>query len=406
MNEKGYQTVLVETRENFTTLLENARSLVPNLKARVQEVDEIRKLPEATINEMTELGLFNILTPERYGGNQLTFREYIDVVRELGKGCGSTAWVAALYNVAKWFVAAIFTDEVHQEVFKDNGASNICGVFEPRKCKVKKVPGGYLIEEGLWGFCSGSQHSDYFFLGFPLIDENGEGNELGVALIPKENVKILDDWHTISMRGTGSNSVTVSNVFVPENWTASISKGIVGEFPDSLVRGEASYNSGFVPVAALVLTAPGLGLVSAALDYFVERLPKRRIQYTWYNNQADAPVTHLQLAEAVMKSETAHLHVYRAANEIDRWAKEGKYMDFEARAKVRADCSYATRLTMEAIEILMSAGGGSAIAENNPLSRIMKDGKTPPQHGLLTPTTGLELYGRVLSEREPNTVLI
>lgn len=166
------------------------------------------------------------------------------------------------------------------------------------------------------------------------------------------------------------------------------------------------YRSAFIPVAALVLLAPGIGLSAAAKEIFLEKLPGRRIQYTFHNNQAEVAITHLQLAEAVMKMETASLLAYRCADEIDKWATSGEYMDFNSRVQARVDCSYANRLNCEAVDIIFSLAGGSAISESNLLSKIMKDSKTPPQHGLIVPTTGLELYGRILVKQEPNTFLV
>lgn len=391
---------------SYEELLGNAEAMIQNLRERANEVESLRSIPQSTITELTEAGLFKLLTPKKYGGYQLNFRQYLDIVSQIGKGCGSSAWVVALNNVAKWVVSVSFTEEVHDLVFKDDAIANFCGVFEPRKCDVEKVEGGYLIKEGMWGFASGSNHADYFFLGFPHVNESGEVEGLGAALIPRKDVTVLDDWNTISMRGTGSNSVTVKNIFVPEKWTTSISKAVLGEYPSTHLQDQPLYRSAFIPVAAVVLLAPGIGLSAAAKEIYLKNLPNRRIQYTFHNKQAEAGVTHLQLAEAVMKMETASLFAYRAADEIDKWAASGEYMDFNSRIQARVDCSYANRLNCEAVDLIFSLAGGSAISEYNLLSKIMKDSKTPPQHGLITPTTGLELFGRILADQSPNTFLI
>ncbi|GIN69551.1 acyl-CoA dehydrogenase [Bacillus sp. J14TS2] len=390
----------------YEGLLEKAEVMIPNLRARINETENLRSIPQSTINELIDAGLLKLLTPKKYGGYQLKFRQCLDIVSQIGKGCGSTAWVVATINFANWMVSVSFTKEVHDVVFKDGALANCCGVFEARKSKVEKVEGGYLIKEGMWGFASGSNHSDYFLLGFPLVDDNGEVVGPGAALIPRKDVNVLDDWHTMSMRGTGSNSLTVENVFVPDKWTVSLSKAIVGEYPSVHLHDQDLYRSALIPAAALVILAPGIGLSAAAKEIFLEKLPDRRIQYTFHTKQAEAGVTHIQLAESVMKMETASLLAYRVADEIDSWAASGEYMPFDSRVQARVDCSYANRLNCEAVDLLFSIAGGSEISDSNLLSKIMKDAKTPPQHGLITPTTGLELYGRNLAEQEPNTFLI
>ena len=92
-----------------------------------------------------------------------------------------------------------------------------------------------------------------------------------------------------------------------------------------------------------MLVGPQLGLGRAALDLVREKAAKKPISYTFFTAQADSVAFQLQLAEAAMLIDTAHLHAYRAADDIDRAAAAGVYPDFLARARVRADTGWAHR---------------------------------------------------------------
>ncbi|WP_419961816.1 acyl-CoA dehydrogenase family protein [Psychrobacillus sp. BM2] len=397
----------VDSAIAYESLMKKAKELVPKLRERSQELQQTRRIPQETIDELEAAGLFHLTIPKEYGGQQLDFRHYVDVIAEIGRGCGSTSWVLTLTNVCNWFTSVLFTEEVHRVLFESEKKARVCGVLDPRKASVKRVDGGYLIEDALWGFASGSWHADYFFLGIPLVDEKGEIiDPAGVALIPKSEVQIKDDWFTVSMRGTGSNTVTVQNVFVPDERISSLGKGIEGIYKSEHLSDQSLYRSAFIPVSAIIMTGPALGLAKAAMEHFMEKLPNRRITYTPYEKQAEAPITHLQVAEASMKIDTALLHAYRAAEDIDNWAKSGEYMELENRARVRMDCALVVRTCQEAIEILMTAGGGSAVSENNPLNLIASDIRASNVHAVMTPTTNLELYGRILCGQGPNVPLV
>ncbi|MEH6994837.1 acyl-CoA dehydrogenase family protein [Neobacillus drentensis] len=397
---------IVKDRTNEAEeLVKRAAEFVPQLRAQGKEIDDIRRIPEGTIEALNEAGLFNLTIPKSFGGHQVNIRTFIDVNSEIARGNGSAGWVTTLTNVCNWLVATLFPKDVQQEVFGE-GNARTCGVLEPRKCEVRRVEGGYVIEYGFWGFGSGSLHANWAALGIPIVDENGTIIDNGLAVLPMKDVEIKDDWYTTGLRGSGSNSLEVRNIFVPERRVASVSKAIHGEYQSGYSKEETLYHSALVPVLALVLLSPPLGMARAALEIFLEKLPNRKIQYTWHNSQAEATVTHLKVAEAAMKIDSALLHVYRAADDIDRFAASGEYMDFHNRARVRMDSGHAVRLCWEAIDILASESGGGLIAENNLLSQIIRDARGATNHGVIVPTTNLELYGRILCGQEPNTVLI
>jgi len=298
-------------------LVERARKLVPQLRQRVKEMDQLEYLPASTVKDLSESELFQLTVPHLYGGHQVDMRTYLDVVAEIGRGDASTAWTLSLINVCNWMAAVMFPEQAQRDVFSTEGGARVCGVLSPRQCTVKRTDGGYLIEEGKWGFNSGSYHANWAALGIPLLNERGEVVDQGLALLPTEDIERLNDWDTIGMRGTGSTTILVHNKFVPAHRVTSVSEATNGNYASENSRDEAEYRYAFVPVLTLILAFPILGAARAMLEVFLERLPYRGIQYTWYTKQAEATLTHLQVADAATKIDAAQLLLERAANDLD-----------------------------------------------------------------------------------------
>lgn len=387
-------------------LVAYARSLVPTLKERGKETAALGRLPAHTLADLDAGGLLGMTIPRRYGGGQVSVRTFLDVVAELGRGDASVAWVTALTNVTNWCAATFFGEEAAKEVFCGDKPARVVGVLSPRRAVVKKVAGGYLIEEGLWGFNSGVYHATWDMLGIPLVDEQGKVIDQGGALIPIEQVTILNDWNVIGICGSGSSSVSVSNVFVPDARIASVSKAIQGDYPSTHLAGESLYQVASMPMLAIILTFPALGLGIAALETFLETLPRRGIQYSWYSKQAEAPVTHLVVGEASAKLDAARVILEKHAQDLDASGACGVYMDYLQRAKIRRDVGYAETLIWQAVDMLASASGGSLAAVHNPMTKIWQDARVASLHGIVNPSLNFETYGRLLCGLEAGSPFI
>ena len=387
-----------------STFLENARELVPKLWERAQETENIRRIPEETMKELKEAGLITMLRPKQYGGFETNMRTYSDVIVEISKGCASTGWVLALCSIRELMVAESFSEKAHKEIFGKGEDVVFAGVYEPRKCIARKVDGGYLIEEGYWGFCSGSLHASWGYFGMAIVDENGNLLDQALMTVPFDEVEIIDDWHTLGLRGTGSNSIKMHNVFVPDHRVVSFDEALNGQFQSTHLRDIPLYNTALFPALILSLGLPGLGLVKAALAFFQEFLPNKKAAHIGVEYLKDSPSLHVQVAEAALKIDSAEMHYYRVADEMDKWAESGEYMDRPARVKALADIGFANQMCKEALDILMLASGSGFAYDGHPLQRIFRDFWTLYSHRSLSPTITKENYGRILSGLQSNAM--
>ena len=391
--------------QNERLLVDEASSFIPRLRERAKETEEIRRIPEATMNELKEAGLFKLLRPERYGGYETNMKTYADIIVEISRGCGSTGWIVALCAIRELMVAESFSEKTHQEIFGSNEDDVLfAGVYEPRKCIARKVEGGYLVEEGFWMFCSGSLHATWGYFGMPILDEQGEIVDQILMTLPFSEMEIMDDWHTMGLKGTGSNSVKMNNVFIPDHRCTSFVEALDGNFESTHLRTIPLYNTALFPALILSLGLPGLGLVKQALEFFQEALPNRKAAHIGVEYIRDAASTHALIADASLKIDSASMHYYRVAEDLDTWAESGKYMDRQARVRALADIGYANQMCKEALDLLLLGSGSGYVYEGHPLQRIFRDFMTLYSHRSLSPTITKENYGRVLSGLESNAI--
>ena len=370
-----------------------AAAMVPTLRSRQAETDLQGRTPSATHRELEEAGLFSLTLPRAYGGYQATTTTYMNTVSQLGRGDAGVAWAVSLVNACNWMAAGLYPKHVSDEVF-DKPNARCSGVFSARGCKARPVPGGILVEKGMWFFNSGVYHAQWDLLGVPMFDKAGEPIGPGVALVPMSDVRILDDWDTIGLRGSGSSNVSMENVFIPDERIVPL-KGcnegtVVGAFPD-----EDSYHTAFAPLMVAILTFPVLGAGMHMLEEFIETLPKRDIKLTPYTKQADAVATQYTIAEASAKIEGAKAVIAKACSDMDLWAAKHENMPLLDRARITRDSAYADRLVWEGVDALATAGGGSFSRRGNIFNRIWGDVKVGSMHPFVSMVMNFENYGRI-----------
>jgi len=373
-------------------LVRRAAGLVPLLAANAETTETNRRVVDANIEKIREAGLLKITTPRSQGGLETDMRTMLDVSRELARGCGSTAWVTTLLNVCAWFVS-MGGSELQNDIWGDNPDARIAGVFAPSA--TSRWTEGGLIVSGKWAWASGCLHADWALVGVPIIDSNNVEVDQGFALVPMTEMAIEDTWFVVGMKGTGSNTMIAQDIFIPNRRIVSVPSLIEGSAA-SQASGGTLERSSFIPVAALALMGPQLGLCAQAFDYVRSKATQRGISYSFYDRQADSPSFQLGLADAASKMDAAHLFSYRAADVVDRAAREGRNLDYLERARIRMDVGCAITFAREAVDQLISIHGAGTFAAVSPLQRIWRDLETAGRHAVISPTISAEVYGRAL----------
>ncbi|MGM1062903.1 acyl-CoA dehydrogenase family protein [Saccharothrix sp. Mg75] len=379
-------------------LIGRAADLAPLFGKNAIWQEENRVLHEDTVSALRDAGLLRLTLPARYGGYEVDTTTLVDVLAEIAKGDGATGWVATVWNISTW-LTGLFPDATQDEVFGD-GDVRISGTFGPTAVGVP-VDGGIVLN-GRWVFNTGARQATWNAHA-AVLAADGEEPQPIMVMIPMEDLEIVDDWHTSGMRGTGSVSTVAEDVFVPQARILPMIPLLTeGRHLSELNAASRRWQVPFMPWACAVVAATPYGLARAADAAFMERLPTRKITYTDYEHQADAPLTHMQVAKAALRVDEAGFHLHRAAGLVDGKAP-GEPWSVRERVQVRLDMGATCLRAKEAVDILNNASGGSSVHHTVPIQRIARDVQTSSLHSIMHPDTNFELFGRVNCGLEPNT---
>ena len=385
------------TREK--ELVESARAFVPKLRVSRAEIERLARIPDEMVKEFEDAGFYSMMVPRAYGGLQTSVSTYMDVVVDLGQGDAGVAWAVSLVNVCNWVLSSLYPRHVVDEVFANPNA-RVAGMFDTRGVKARRVAGGVLVEKGMWFFNSGVYQAQWNLLSVPTWNEAGEAVGKAIALFPMSDVKILNDWDTSGLRGSGSSNVSAENVFIPDERIIDLKACAAGTvkrpFPD-----DALWHSAFAPITVVILVFPMLGLGKHMLEKYLEVIPTREIRITQYAKQSEAAVTHLNVGVASAKIDAATLLMAKACKEIDECAERREYMPLMDRARIVRDCAFADRLIWEAVDLLASATSGSFARRTNPMNGLWQDAKVAMMHPFVSYFSNMEMYGRLLCGIEP-----
>jgi len=193
--------------------LASVRALAPKLRERASLAENTRRIPDETLRELHASGLMRVLQPRRVGGSELPWVSLIDIGSGLAAACASTSWNWVNYAVHHWMLA-FWPVETQDEIWNADPDMLIASSVVFPAGKATRVSGGYRLS-GRWPFSSGVDQSLWNMLGGIVQDGEAPG-EYRIFLLPRSDYRVIDNWHVMGLRGTGSNDVEAKDVFVPE----------------------------------------------------------------------------------------------------------------------------------------------------------------------------------------------
>jgi 3-hydroxy-9,10-secoandrosta-1,3,5(10)-triene-9,17-dione monooxygenase len=392
---------MLEESPRAADIVARTWEIVPELRARAERAVLDRKLPKENIEALRRSGAMKTIQAVRNGGYGLGIRSHVDVLRTLGRGCGSTAWVVGVVQAHSWVISHM--PEAGQDEIYANPDNMVSAVIGPRGT-AQKVDGGFRLT-GVWPFGSGCENADWVLLGARVLDTDGNVIDEGDFGVRQSAITIRDDWHVSGLRGTGSCTMEVTDLFVAEHLFVSLPAIIMGQSPGAGLHQETVQGSAAVPVLAIALCAGALGIAEHAFEDFPALIKGKTIAYTAGAQETNA-ITHLRVAEAAMAIHEGKVLLYSCADQIDAAATSGSEIELLERARMRVDVALAVRRCLEAVEILFRESGASGVRSSSPLGRAYDDLRATNNHGLLHLETNLEMYGRLLLGQTPNTPLI
>jgi 3-hydroxy-9,10-secoandrosta-1,3,5(10)-triene-9,17-dione monooxygenase len=378
-------------------VLERAEALVPRLRERARMTEELRRLPDETVHEFREAGLFRVLQPARYGGYELDYgRTQVELCHVLGQACGSSAWVQCVVACHAWCVG-MFSGEAQDAVWGKDPETLIASSFAPSTGRGRAVAGGYVIE-GDWQFSSGSNICDWVVLGVPIFESDGAAPTRRVwTLVPIRDWQVVDTWYAAGLKGSASNDVRVTGAFVPEAFTLDTALCDGRPTPGSAVNPSHLYHLPLWPIFPFNVSTPALGIARGALRTFIDYTGARP-------ERANMPQRQLRIAESAAEIDAAVALLRANADILSRCIRTGELPDPAFLARSTRDTSFAVKLCVQAVERLVLAVGAHGMLDDTPIQRAARDvhavanhqansfdnaGVTFAQHALGLPPTSM-----------------
>ncbi|WP_197277722.1 acyl-CoA dehydrogenase family protein [Novosphingobium sp. KN65.2] len=389
-------TNLAGSAEVARRILDDVAQLVPRFRERATETERLGRVPDISIRELADAGVFRMALPVEYGGFALDPSQIYPVFSEIARGCGSTGWVAWLTTTGVHPVT-IYPHQFQQELFRSGWdgplQSGAINNFAPGLGR--RVAGGLMIR-GKWAWCSGCHHTRFHILSVMVETDDG-GRESVTCQVPHEQIEIIDDWDVMGMQGSGSNSISIAEeIFVPDHRilkTAALFAGIrAAPEPAGLL-----YKVSFAQLGPITIASLAVGLARAAIEELQRRATGRSITFTTYADQLQAPITHLQLAEMWAKLNACEATLKHSAEQVEGNARDGIPPTPLAVAKLRAATALICMTAKEIADLALRAGGASSIYRHSPLQRIMRDATTLSLHAQTNIETAYEDLGRQMA---------
>jgi 3-hydroxy-9,10-secoandrosta-1,3,5(10)-triene-9,17-dione monooxygenase len=381
-----------------------ADGLVAELRRLAPSAEQLRRVPDESIALLKSSGLIRILQPESCGGLGLSMRAHLDALSTVAKGCNAAAWVLGIFHAHSWMIGHM-NHQAQQEVYGQNPDQAVSAVIGPRGRAVQKADGSYVLT-GFWPFASGNAAAEWLLLGSEVFDEGGAKIDDVDFLVPVKDVDVLDDWHVAGLQGTGSSSIKCKDLVVPAHRSLSLSALLENQTPpytdpdaSTLLKSQAG------PVLGLCIASSATGVARAALDEFIKVVPGKKVMYTNHISHEWTPLQKA-LGEAAEMIHAAELVAYRAADDIDDYAKRGEKMPMDLRGRIRMDIAFIVRQCRDAVEKLYTIGGAAGLSLKSPIQRAARNLQAVNMHGFLLYDSGAEIYGRVLLGLDPGTVVI
>jgi 3-hydroxy-9,10-secoandrosta-1,3,5(10)-triene-9,17-dione monooxygenase len=381
-------TIERNSQPTRTELVERATNVQALLRKRLVDSDIHRRQTDEVIDALTAAGFFRLNKSPRFGGYQVDLRTTLQITETLAEADASAAWVVGLSATGAWAINR-GSEQVLEEIFGADPDARIAG--SATACSARREQGGLSLN-GRWGYASGSPHATWAAIAATVTDDSGQPPDAYFCLVPAAQLTLEETWRTVGMRGTGSNTYVAEGVFVPEHRLIPMTELSEG-FPNS---DEPTHRLPFPSVASLALIGPLLGLGRAALALTIGQAPLKSMHHTFFARQSDSVGVQLQVAEAALKLQTAQLHAYRVADDLDSAAANGHDLDYGFRAQARAQFGYITQHVLDAIHILVNVHGAATFAETSLMQQYWRDANTAARHAGLNAAVGYEVFGKAL----------
>jgi alkylation response protein AidB-like acyl-CoA dehydrogenase len=370
---------ITERERRATELIGRASELVPLIEHAGDRIERGRCLPDDVLDALHDARLFRLLIPRSYDGEEVEPTTLFRVTETLAQGDASVAWCISQGSGLSMSSAYVIPD-VARAIIGDHRAVLASGPNNP-KARMVACDGGYRVS-GEWSFASGHKHATWLcghgticgVDGEPQLGSDGKPLELLTVLFPKSSTTIIDVWNVMGLKGTGSDSYSVTDLFVPADYSFTREADSNRREQGPLYRFSIfnMFGVGFAGVA--------LGIARRVLDEFI-KLAVTKKPYAATARLCDNNVIQSQVGLSEARLQSSRTYVIEIFRKLYRAASDGTRFTQEMRIANRAATSYAIHQAREVMNFVHHAAGANSIFESNPFERRFRDLHTMTQQG-------------------------
>jgi indole-3-acetate monooxygenase len=385
MNQPDLTTAPPSSANEIDTV---AQQIAAAAREMSTQIDDDRRLPEELVALLGESGLLRAGAPAEVRGLELPPGVALRCAEAVARGNASAGWCVSIAITSSLLVA--YLPASSRDALFGEGRGVAAGVWAPRGTG-RTVDGGVMVS-GRWAFCSGILHADMMFAGC-LVDDRRVPS---VVALLKDDLEVLDTWHTLGLRGTGSHDTLADEVFVPADRVFSLFDGPILDRP--------LYRFPVFGFFALSIAAAALGNARAAIDDLVELASaKKGLGST--RTLAERPATQAAVATAESALGAARALYYQAIETAWQASQDSEGVSVATRNRLRLAATHATRTSADVVRDMYDLAGGSAIYDSSPLQRRFRDAYTATAHFQVNEASR-ELPGRILLDQPADVAML
>ncbi|WP_206243954.1 acyl-CoA dehydrogenase family protein [Novosphingobium terrae] len=366
--------VRIAPGDPLSALLTAAADLSALAREHADRTEADRRVPQELIEQFRDAGLYRVLQPAAFGGYEAGFDAFAQIVAHLARGDGSTGWVFSVCAVHQWLIG-LFPPEAQDDVWGSKRDAFAAGSYAPVG-RAQKVDGGYRMT-GAWSFASGCDTSDWLLLGSIFQPSEDAAPFPGFFLVPAKDYRIdPDSWRVAGLAGTGSRTVHLDSVFVPEHRVLSFAAGTSGQAPGAQLNTSPLYRIPFMACVPTCLVAPVLGMAEGALELYLDTTLGRNTRGAvagGNNRMAEFATVQMRVADASARIDAARTVLMRDIAETRQTAEAGQPIGLDMRLRNRRSHAFTVKLLVEAVDALFYGSGGTALDLARPLQRFWRD---------------------------------
>ena len=378
-------------------LLSAVRELEPLIRQYAPEAERERRLSDPVSEATREAGLYRLWRPQTLGGFELDPMAGHRIIEEVSRIDSAAGWNLQLSNAVDTF-GCWFGADAAREIF-GSPDTILGGAFNPPRQAVP-VDGGYRLS-GRTPFCSGA-HQCTWLVGLAVVMDGdtprtgpGGAPDVRFTAFPAAEARIVENWNTMGMRGTGSHDVVLEDVFVPSARAVPFAP-LETPGPD---YGGPLYSMTIWPAVA-ALAPPALGIARAALDEFVEMAGKKTPAYTG-TSLRERPVVQAQVAQAEAELGAGRAYLYETFAAAWDDVTHQRPITMGRKADMQRASTHAVLAAARAVDLLHAALGATGIRQEYTFERHFRDVHVITQHAFIS-ASRYESVGQIMLGLDPD----